>query len=61
MVYSVISEKLIKMDWDDEASVWVATSPDVPGLVLESGSFDDLFERVRYAVPELIQLNQIIL
>ena len=47
----------IKMDWDDEAAVWVATSPDVPGLVLESGSFDALLERVRYAVPELLELN----
>ena len=29
----------------------------IPGLVLESGSFDALLERVRYAVPELIELN----
>ena len=43
--------------WDDEAAVWVATSQDVPGLVLESGSFDALLERVRYTVPELIELN----
>ena len=43
--------------WDEEAAVWVATSKDVPGLVLESGSFDALLERVRYAVPELIELN----
>lgn len=47
----------IKFLWDDEAAVWVATSQDVPGLVLESGSFDALLERVRYAVPELIELN----
>ena len=47
----------IKFMWDDEAAVWVATSQDVPGLVLESGSFDALLERVRYAVPELIELN----
>ena len=47
----------IKMQWDNEAAVWIATSQDVPGLVLESGSFDALLERVRYAVPELIALN----
>jgi len=47
----------IQMLWDDEAGVWVATSEDVPGLVLESGSFDALVERVRFAVPELLQLN----
>ncbi|MDR2648019.1 MAG: DUF1902 domain-containing protein [Oscillospiraceae bacterium] len=43
--------------WDDEADVWVANSPDVPGLALESGSFDALVERVRVAVPELLALN----
>lgn len=29
----------------------------MPGLVLESGSFDALIERLRYAVPELLALN----
>lgn len=44
--------------WDGEAAVWVATSEDVPGLALESGSFDALVEKVRYAIPELLELNQ---
>ena len=47
----------INVLWDDEADVWVATSDDIPGLVLESGSFDALLERVRHAAPELLQLN----
>lgn len=47
----------IKMLWDDEADVWVATSDDVPGLVLESGSFDALIERLKVAIPELVRLN----
>lgn len=47
----------INVLWDKEAGVWVATSQNVPGLVLESGSFDALLERVKYAVPELIELN----
>lgn len=50
-------ELLIKMTWDPEACVWIAESDDVPGLVLESGSFDALIERLRYAVPELLALN----
>ena len=50
-------EYKIQLLWDNEASVWVATSQDVPGLVLESGSFDALIERVRYAIPELLELN----
>ena len=47
----------IDFTWDDEAAVWVATSADVPGLVLESGSYDALIERVGHAVPELLALN----
>ena len=43
--------------WDPEEAVWIATSNDVPGLVLESGSFDALVERVKQAVPELVKLN----
>lgn len=51
-------EYKIQLLWDNEASVWVATSPDVLGLVLESSSFDALVERVRYAIPELLELNR---
>ena len=50
---------VIDLLWDNEASVWVATSEDVPGLVLESGSLDVLMERVKHAVPELLELNGI--
>lgn len=50
-------EYIIKLTWDNEADVWIATSNDIPGLILESGSFDALLERVRFAVPELLALN----
>jgi len=50
-------EYVVNLIWDDEAQVWVATSEDIPGLVLESGSFDALLERVRFAAPELLALN----
>jgi len=36
---------IINFTWDSEANVWIATSNDIPGLVLESGSFDALLER----------------
>ena len=52
-----MQELLIKLTWDAEARVWIAESDDVPGLVLESGSFDALVDRVRFAVPELMELN----
>ena len=50
-------EYTIRMTWDEEAQVWIATSEEIPGLVLESGSYDALIERVRQAAPEIIALN----
>lgn len=50
-------EYIIHLIWDNDAGVWIAESDDIPGLVLESVSFDTLLERVRIAVPELLKLN----
>lgn len=43
--------------WDAEASVWVATSDDVPGLVAEAATPEELQEKLRALVPELLDLN----
>jgi len=51
-------EYIINLIWDSEVGVWIAESEDIPGLVLESGSYDALVERVRFAIPELIELNK---
>ncbi|RRD92531.1 DUF1902 domain-containing protein [Clostridiales bacterium COT073_COT-073] len=50
-------EYKVDLIWDSEACVWVATSEDIAGLVLESGSLDALIEKVRFAIPELLELN----
>jgi hypothetical protein len=55
-----MAEYVVNLIWDSEASVWVATSEDIPGLVLESGSLDALIERVRFAAPELLELNGVV-
>jgi len=52
-----MAEYKVNFIWDEEAAVWVATSDDVQGLVLEHGSLDVLMERVKLAAPELIELN----
>ncbi|MDR1184462.1 MAG: DUF1902 domain-containing protein [Coriobacteriales bacterium] len=52
-----MAEYRVNFLWDEGAAVWVATSDEIPGLVLESGSLDALMERVRYAAPELLALN----
>lgn len=48
---------IVNITWDNDASVWVATSNDIPGLVLESESYDTLLARVKLAAPELLELN----
>jgi len=51
-----MNEFIILLTWDEEASVWVAENDDIP-IALEADSLDTLIERVRIAVPELLELN----
>ncbi|MEI9929302.1 MAG: DUF1902 domain-containing protein [Rhizomicrobium sp.] len=51
------SEFVVRALWDADASVWVATSDDVPGLVTESKTFESLLKKLRTLVPELLELN----
>jgi predicted RNase H-like HicB family nuclease len=47
----------IRAEWDDEARVWVATSDDVPGLATEAETMEDLIEKLKIMVPELLEAN----
>lgn len=51
-------EKPIVIDahWDGEASVWIATSHDVPGLIVEAETWPTMIEEVRLVLPELLEL-----
>ena len=59
MLGGAFMEYVVNFTFDDEASVWIATSEDVPGLVLEDESFDLLSKKVMEAVPELIEVNHL--
>ncbi|MEN5338347.1 DUF1902 domain-containing protein [Brucella pseudintermedia] len=48
---------LVTAQWDEEAGVWVATSDDIPGLVSEAKTIDDLVKRVVAVAPELLEDN----
>ena len=50
---------LIRVLWDRDEGVWVATSDDVPGLVVVAASFDEVVSEVRVLAPELLDLNVI--
>ncbi len=50
-------EYIVNITWDSDANVWYATSDDIPGLIMESESYDTLLSRVKQAAPELLELN----
>lgn len=47
----------IRVEWDSEARVWVATSDDVPGLATEDASLEALVEKLKAMIPELLEAN----
>jgi len=47
----------IRAEWDNEALVWVATSDDIPGLVTEADTVENLVEKLRVMIPELLEAN----
>lgn len=47
----------VKVIWDDDARVWSASSTDVKGLAIESKTTEDLIERLKVVIPELLELN----
>ncbi|MBI4798477.1 MAG: DUF1902 domain-containing protein [Desulfarculus sp.] len=49
---------VVNAEWDQDASVWIATSQDVPGLCAQAGSLEELVEVVKALVPELLEANQ---
>jgi len=51
----VITRIEIKAEWDPEASVWVATSDDLPGLVTEAQTVEALQHKLAVMVPDLLE------
>ncbi len=48
----------VTADWDPEASVWVAGSDDIPGLVAEAATVEGLLTKLEILVPDLLRLNK---
>jgi hypothetical protein len=42
---------------DGEANVWIATSEDVHGLVVEADTWPDMIKEVRFVLPDLLELS----
>ena len=48
---------LVKAAWDEEAKVWVAVSQDLPGLVTEAETTEELREKLQAVILDLVELN----
>ncbi|MDP2051941.1 MAG: DUF1902 domain-containing protein [Cypionkella sp.] len=48
---------IVRATWDEEARVWVATSTDIAGLVVEADSLEALKDRVTGAIADLLDAN----
>ena len=47
----------IQARWDSEAGVWIATSADVAGLVVEADTWASMIEEVRLVLPDLLEAS----
>ncbi|MBN2328220.1 MAG: DUF1902 domain-containing protein [Candidatus Omnitrophica bacterium] len=47
----------VRVEWDSEAGVWVATSDDVPGLATEESTMEGLVTKLKSMIPELLDAN----
>lgn len=45
----IMEKAIITVQWEPDAKVWIATSEDIPGLVAET----DTFEEMVYLLPDL--------
>lgn len=48
---------IIKLVWSEESNKWYTETDDVPGMVLESNSFDALVEKVQLIAPDMLEAN----
>ena len=47
----------VRVEWDEDAKVWVATSDDVPGLATEDNTMENLIQKLKILIPELLVAN----
>jgi predicted RNase H-like HicB family nuclease len=48
---------VINAIWDADNKVWVAGSEDVPGLATGADTFEELIEKLKTVIPELLTEN----
>ena len=53
-----MNEYTIELLFDDETQKWYAQNDDIP-ILLEDFSLDTLINRVKLAVPEMLEINNL--
>ena len=43
--------------WDAESKVWIAESDSVPGLATGADTLEELIEKLKGAIPELLRVR----
>ena len=49
----------VNAEWDAEANVWVASSDDLPRLVTEADTLEELQRKLAVMIPELLEANSV--
>ena len=47
----------VELKWSDDSNKWYTDTDDIPGMVLESNSFDALIEKVQLIAPDMLSAN----
>jgi len=50
---------IVNAIWDADHKVWVAESEDVPGLATGADTLEELIEKLKVAIPEMLAENGI--
>lgn len=50
--------RTVRAHWDPEAKVWWAESDEVPGLVAEAATLDQLTAEIMAAIADVFHLNE---
>jgi predicted RNase H-like HicB family nuclease len=53
----VMTPYQVIVEWDENARVWIASSDDVPGLATGADTLEELIEKLKIVIPELLVEN----
>ena len=53
-----MNEYMINLSFNDEAQKWYAQNDEIP-IILEDNSLDKLINRIKLAIPEMLEINNL--